>query len=514
VAVRWLASKFPAPLIPEARLGQSFEEELHGQSVKCVPIVEEGIWSARLLQPDAPFGGRAAVPGRMWTTEVAFARQDRSVRFAIQVLCASLSYGLEPIVLTRPRIVRDLAMRMTLTDSRPLDGKPWQLRSGDDLVAFYEAVVDLKRSLPIYLLTQPDGQRLGLSVAPFLLDAEDLARKVQALAIVVTMPKELGLNWTERVGKAWSAYLGAVRTYRPGLAFDEDSLADHPLILAERVLAYQYQGLTMEPAFVAFLVEQAYLSSTRRMQPGPCLFYADAVRRRAERGRAAAMEAGDWKELYEAEIRALEDKIESLEKEAEAFNDDALAAERERDRQIDENRALRFQLTGLRDRLEAKTGESSDRATPIPDTYDDLPERVETHLVGRLVLHPRATRGVKDASYKEVELVFRSLLLLAREYRNMRLGSEGAREEWEAGLVGLELRNGPSIGEERAGEQGTTYFVKYPVSSIQNRFLELHLRKGSTKDDRYCLAIYFFWDEDTQQVVVGWLPSHLETRIS
>jgi len=64
----------------------------------------------------------------------------------------------------------------------------------------------------------------------------------------------------------------------------------------------------------------------------------------------------------------------------------------------------------------------------------------------------------------------------------------------------------------RAGEQGKTYFVRFPTHTDTPRFLEFHLRKGATKDVRYCLAIYFFWDEDTQQVIVGWLPSHLETR--
>jgi hypothetical protein len=48
----------------------------------------------------------------------------------------------------------------------------------------------------------------------------------------------------------------------------------------------------------------------------------------------------------------------------------------------------------------------------------------------------------------------------------------------------------------------------------QSPFLDLHLRKGSTKDDQYCLAIDFFWDDQEQQVVVGWLPGHLDNRMT
>jgi len=49
---------------------------------------------------------------------------------------------------------------------------------------------------------------------------------------------------------------------------------------------------------------------------------------------------------------------------------------------------------------------------------------------------------------------------------------------------------------------------------MKTKLLNLHLRKGTTKDDRYCLAIYFFWDDEKRRVVVGWLPSHLDNRLT
>ncbi len=38
------------------------------------------------------------------------------------------------------------------------------------------------------------------------------------------------------------------------------------------------------------------------------------------------------------------------------------------------------------------------------------------------------------------------------------------------------------------------------------------LKKGISREARYCFRLYFCYDEETQQVVVGWLPSHLDTR--
>jgi hypothetical protein len=160
--------------------------------------------------------------------------------------------------------------------------------------------------------------------------------------------------------------------------------------------------------------------------------------------------------------------------------------------------------------LAQKIGKQVDETVPIPETYDELSEWVDTHLTGRLVLHHRALRGIKDGQYEDVRHVYRSLLLLANEYRNMRLGHEGAKDTFDSSITRLNLRCSGSISQHRAGEQGDEYYVRYPIGSDQKRLLELHLRcNANTRDPRRCLAIYFFWDDESSQVVIGWLPGHL-----
>ena len=41
-----------------------------------------------------------------------------------------------------------------------------------------------------------------------------------------------------------------------------------------------------------------------------------------------------------------------------------------------------------------------------------------------------------------------------------------------------------------------------------------HLCKGNARDPRFCMRIYFFYDENTQKVIVGHMPSHLPTSTS
>ena len=42
----------------------------------------------------------------------------------------------------------------------------------------------------------------------------------------------------------------------------------------------------------------------------------------------------------------------------------------------------------------------------------------------------------------------------------------------------------------------------------------LRLLGRDSRDRRYGFRLYFFWDEEGQVAVVGWLPSHLDNRAS
>ena len=520
VILDWLQSKFPAAIPDAARDGKSFGKEEHGQTLHGVSISEDGLWSVRLLQPDAPspYGDREAVAGRTWTTELSLARDGDGIRVAVRVLCASLPFTQAPIVLTRPRVVLDLANSVGLCDVRPVVSTPWRLEQEDDLTEFHDFLVNPDRTLPVFMLTEPDAYRLGVNVRKFLLDETYLARKLQGVGQVVVMPRDLNPVWTMMVDRTWSAFRGAVRTYRPRLNFVEDAPTRHPLALADRILAFERNGRIAEDAFTSFLIGQAFdFAATNATDCSPCLLYPDALQRNAELARTRAKDDGDWKEVYEQEIDALTKRAEEAEGLADSYSDDVDSLKIQLSESDEENRRLSNYIDTLRAQLTAKTGGSADDAIVIPEDYASPPEWVETHLAGRLLLHPRAQRGLKVAAYEDVSLVYRSLLALAQEYRDMRLrtaNDDGPKQAWDAKLKDLGLECEGSITRERAGEEGNTYFVKYPHGTTTSQFLDMHLRKGRTKDDRVCLAIYFFWDDETRRVVVGWLPSHLQNRMT
>jgi hypothetical protein len=153
---------------------------------------------------------------------------------------------------------------------------------------------------------------------------------------------------------------------------------------------------------------------------------------------------------------------------------------------------------------------------PVPEELDSLEPWVNEHHGEKIVLHSRAVAGARKSLYSEVATIYRALDFLANEYWELKNSTPETRAKNSAfhdrKLQELGMDIAPTISETRAGEQGEEYKVIYPPGGQQRRLLELHLRKGSDRDTRFCLRIYFFWDEQLRKVVVGWLPSHLETR--
>lgn len=123
----------------------------------------------------------------------------------------------------------------------------------------------------------------------------------------------------------------------------------------------------------------------------------------------------------------------------------------------------------------------------------------------RIVILPRAIAETKRAIYEAPEFMYACLELLAEEYTSVKcsLLERNAFKD-KADRMGLDY--GGSVDPSVAGEKGDSYFVRW---NGKKRFLDQHLCKGTSRDPRFTLRIYFTWDEVIGKVVVGWMPTHL-----
>ncbi len=521
----WFSESFQRTIPDAVRRHEDFELERTGRVVfRGVSIPERGIWSTRLICAETALPDGPLVPGQ--SVDMALRLGEDGVRLALR---SFIPLDREPHE-DPPPVLDVLSARIGLLDVRRIGGQPWMLQTPADLQALHELLLDRRRAMPVILLTQTDPAKLQTRVGKFMLPPEMLARRLRLQAHVVCLPRELSYSWTDMVGKPWSAFLGAVRTYHPQLNFETDELYAHPLVMADKILFWRWNDLTAEDAFMEFLVSKVGEQTVRRsLDLNGVVFDADARQLRAELERARIEQEI---EHYQTSVKTVDELTSRLDRVTRVHAEE-LAALRERVQQLtddlevalqmgaeaaeDANRSrstihhLQLQNDALRQLLERK-GAGQDQETPIPPGYEGMAEWVETHLVGRLMLHPRAERSLADAQFEDAPLIYRCLLLLAGHYRNMKRGIEGAKAAFEQELATLGLRHGPSISRERAGEHGDHYFIQH---AGRRHFIESHLRNnGNTRDPRRCLAIYFLWHEESQQVIICSLPAHLPIAIS
>ena len=532
-----MKQRFPHSIPRGAFEGASFIEDSPGHRLEVVSVPDRQIWCARFEHPDVGLGDSVApVAGRSWRTDISLVVEGKHLNFGVKINCSTRPEVFAEVPLVRPRLIRDWASAFNMVTALPIDGQALPVVAQPELDQLKGLLQNPLRQLPVVVLTNPTSRDRELVTSDWVLDPDRLAKKLLGWAHVVLLPDELTFPWSDLVGRAWGVYHGAVRVYRPGLEFQTQSPFSHPLFTLERILALdsilelatatngKSQGFEarLESVVTETAVARPMDFSRTPFVPEAQGIVAELERTRMLESAAASMsQSDDWKDRFdmildqaEAERTRHKKQVEELNQQVDEALIQAIGFEADRDRVRAEAAGMKWQIAELTMALQESGRQPTE--VPIPEDYSSLSEWVQQYLSGRLRLHPRAERAMKDAIYEDRELVFRALLLLGNAYQPMRLMQPGARERWENGLAELDLDFGGSIDPARAHQEGDEYFVKWPLGSPSSprRFLEFHLRKGRSHNPRYCLGIYFFWDGDEMEVVVGSLPAHLDNRFT
>jgi hypothetical protein len=502
--LKWLSARV-GTLPPEAWEGKTFEHMSPGRFAAGVSIdFDEGeYWAVRCDDPDK------SVPGRTWTTEASLARRGEHSRFGLRLLFATTEVepNYSPSI---PGIVRHLCESPGLTrNGRVLSPIPTLVDTDEKLDFFVDLLLDPRRRNPVFAISL-DEQEINAATAA--IDPDNLAARCLGIAhtVVVTGPQAFRLS--DVLGKSFSVFRGAVRTYRAGMTYDDDPYR-HPFATRSQIRDWQGVG---PAAFSNTLIWTAARNSAvsndeaRDLPP-----FTKAKQIALQTQRQSARDDSDYPALL-----ALADN-ELNEKQREIAALEAMLVEEERKREEADCRAndLNASNSFLRHRvleLEARlTFDTNEQPVHYPQSYPEIPDWVDKTYPGRICLTARARREMKDAEFADVELVGRCLAYLATEFWSMKTqGGMDFVQNNERVLGELSVKNEPSGAEHLLKEQGDTFYVKWGASG-NKRLLDMHLKNGgNTRDPSRCFRIYYFWDDETQQVVVGSLPAHLTSRAS
>lgn len=483
----WATKQVGDQLPAAAAEGRSFEHLRGGRTCLGASFEDShrALWALRVDRPDAN------VAQRTWTTEVVIGYVPTSgpALFSLRLLVSTPEAFLriEPSV---PGLVRQVATACGLRhgDAR-IDGLPWFITSQVDAEDLVGDLTNPNRVVPYLVCSVAAGE-----AAPRL-DVRLLAKAALGIARVVVVPSALTWVLTEQLGKARSVYNGAVRAYMPGFSQDANPYA-HRLFFIEQA---DHERARSTLTALRWLVAN---ESLRRLRLGDDVVAFSAVRESSldvERQRLRQAGSSEAEQLKAAQIQidALKDDLERSRAETEQWLSEYERADEEARNYQQQLRGAQFRIQQLLAQIKER-GDEPDSAVQLPESWDAFADWCDEILSGRVMLSGRARREIKSADFDDPQTAARCLLWLANEYRDSRMN--GA-----AGDLRKPIADG--IHNERCGADSFDFAWNGRQVPV-----EWHIKNGgNTRDPRRCLRIYYFWDEESQVVVIATMPAHVRT---
>lgn len=448
------------------------------------------IWTLRYSQPDI------AIPGQEWIVEIASIIDEGRARFSCRLSLFSHEQTFDVFADT-PAVLKQVCRQLTLQDAGFTFSPDVQHIGTDiDVTTLLKEITSPVRWWPCIIFSESEAG------APRH-DADAIHRKVMGCANTYVLPDAHEMEFAAAVGYDFQVTDGYARLFRPGFDVMSSEIPAHPLIRPPA----QKRNLAAEAMICAaafhLSVERANI---RTLVPSFAGIKQRITRQQSEEARAGgnlAEQLDALEALVTAERRNVEEAV-------------ALAIQSDEERQTAQAAlaAEQAQVHRLKQRIKALehslVSVGGNTIAADPESFDDVSAWVSKSLSEGLQLARRAEKGLRSAQYERVEDVVAGLKLLAGPYRDMKLGKTDAAA-FEAACREAGFEETRSVSKVGAGQFGDTYFVPYKGKKI---FLDRHLKKGTSKDPRFCLRIYFFWDIQDEIVLVGSLPAHLKTGAS
>lgn len=481
--------------------GESFEiDQESSEQAEAVNLTDPRFWAFRLRE-------RLKDPSRTWTTEVGIAQpSDNLARFGCRLICAQRGV-VEPMPRSIPRFVREIAFEFpTYLDRRRITINPWIVEAESDVDTLVEFLQNSDRNHPVVLFSLPEGSEDPEQTS---VDVRSFIRRTTGFVHSAIITSSASFALTERLGRDFTVYRQAVRTFYPGFNPSTSLPTDHPVATVMRIAGWDDGG---GRSFHDFLVQQ----SLRITRPHDVLEQEQPSFQRVKQIAAQiAREAAKSLGQTDAELLGLTEKeLQAARAEAAASLDLAINAEAERDQAISELQQLRFSYTALQSRLNRLLASGPAAAgSPLPTSLADIESWAQMELSGQVELHRRAVKALRDFDFQDVSLVRNALLMLKDFYVPMRRdGGKELKTAFDQRLAELGLQNTRCFTQEnRARNFGGDYYVQYQDGT---RELDWHLKGSNARDGRMGFRLYYFWDAETERVIVGYLPGHLRTDIS
>lgn len=467
-------------------------------------------WAARMQIQDK------SAPERYWRTDIGVIARD-SAEFTVGVTVTNFIrpgyLGPEPIPpsFSAPKIVKSLLADYWMPHSGDLPLTNGPLRFGvKDVPDVLQLLASTERRCPIVWVTR-EKTYLDPLVVP-----HGLSKKIAgAAAILVSEDGEAESALIDALPYRFRAKDGMVRIYLPGVQLDAEGDSGRHRYYSKNQIE------DLGPSQVAVEIIRAL---TRRMDLGrhDAVFTLEDVQDRHRRNRLRQLREAhvpgveyELIELFEADNKRLDEKVDELQKENEQLEFD-LELARESERRAKDQEAI---ATSARVQAEKQLGlaqkalEAIAHFRKLPETVLECVEMIAELHPQRIVFTDRAFATAKDAEFNDVKSdigdVWSMLWALATDLHDLSFNQSLERRQLEQEF---KSRSGCDISFT---ESDTTR--SNPKLMAQRQFnyngrelsMEPHAKLDRSDRKRY-LRVHFAVDKESGLIVVNHCGDHLE----
>lgn len=353
--------------------------------------------------------------------------------------------------------------------------------------ALVQLVTSTTRMLPLVVVSE----HLGFMLHPDL--TVNLGQELLGLAHVVQIDDEAAWGLTRTIGDQWSCYNGAVRLYWPRVDTRKDPFA-HPLWTARKLLDFTPDTRVSAERLCSHLRRRlTELSAFTIQEPAAIGAIVNLGRERRFASERVGLEGGsDYRQLaesYAAEVDELRIDLVKARNEVEALSSKVANL----------GIAVRWKDDEEQSAIEPET------ETP-PTTVEGAVARAAREAAGVVLFGDDVKKGVSElfpqaGPPEKVLQYLRALTRMAAERRTGPLGTSMAawfrRENINASQESETTVNSAAAKLRRTFHDGRG-----------TRFFEWHLKPNDATSPDKCVRIYFDWNEETHEVIVGWVGRH------
>ncbi|AXI99974.1 hypothetical protein CYPRO_0691 [Cyclonatronum proteinivorum] len=424
-----------------------------------------------------------------WRTEIVIGKKifndDHSYRFSINIWYGSRNQKFQPIVRqhSRPNLIYELIQEIGAFELFPLQNGHIPLPQKDNPIYFY-LLTSSRRKLPIIFISRDNNDNKPI------VNVSSIIRNCSGMAYII-MSDEQSVTWDLQtyLGKTHNCYDGAVRIYWPGFKVTDNPQL-HTLWTQEQILDYGNKD-----EFEYFLFNQLCEHAQTRYV-SEYLTWEGAQKIDRQKRLEKAKETGTQEEW----IQLLEEENLSL----SSSND-------EKTNEIKELKGQVFDLRKQNEQLLTSIKYNKSINTILNDTLSfdsfnsvisDISKKYRDHILIE-------KRAIKDSSFKDYESLHKALTWLALTYCKYKTK--------EVQIENLDHSCKESCGFFYSSNQSTRTMGQYKDDyeyfyNGEKHQLKEHIGTGANKHPEYTIRIAFFFDKESNKVIVGYLGQHQRTR--